>query len=150
MTDMPAAPAALMHKGSGRRAKRWEHEFGTVSELFSPSRIRLQLKLSSTNEYASRFDCFKKELKETFETRLPDAKTFHDIFTRRAKVQQIGPDEALDTVRKLVDKYFPEEEYGSATIKNNHGRATEPEYFPIRIIAGLFACKYITDYVNRH
>ena len=136
--------SAMLHKGIGRRAKRWEYGFDTVSRLFSPSRIRFQLRLTSKNDYASRFDGFNMELKETFETRLPDAETFQGIFTRRAKTEQMGPDEALETVRNLVDKYFPKQEYGLATIKNQEGGIKpEPEEFPVRIMAGLFACEYI-------
>lgn len=144
--------SAVLHKGTGRKAKFWEYGLDRVSEFFYQSKMRFQTKPTSKNEYVSRFSGFEKKLEEAFNARLPDAVTFQRLFTRREKTDSIGPDEALETIRNLVDRYFPEQGYGSATIKNHEGiTSSDPEEFPVRIIVGLFACEYIVDLVmNTH
>ncbi len=80
---------------------------------------------------------------------MPDAETFQKIFTRRFKSGQIGPDIALKTVRNLIDRCFPVQEYAFATIKNSEENTTnKPKETPLRIAAGVYACEYIADSIN--
>jgi DNA (cytosine-5)-methyltransferase 1 len=141
--------SAILHKGSGRKAKRWEYGLELANELFNTSNIKLQLKLTETNNIVSRFYHFKDEL-DTLGVQLPDAKTFQKIFTRRTESRQIGPDKALKSVRNLIDKYFPKHEYAFATIKNpEEDTKNKPKETPLRIAAGVYACEFIAESVNK-
>ena len=139
--------SAMLHKGSGRKAKRWNYGLELANELFNTTNIKL-LNLTETNDIVSKFHRFKEEI-TSLGKELPDAETFQKIFTRRTESKQIGPDTALKTVRKLIDKYFPKREYTFATIQNTNKdvNATIKET-PLRIAAGLYACEYIADAVN--
>jgi len=137
-----------LHKGIGKGSRRWECGFKTARRLFIASRTDTKLELQSKPDYASRVDTFKEELKERFETRLPDAETFQQIYTRRVKTEHIEPDEALGIIRNLIDKYFPKHIFKSSKIKNGNIPRLKPEEFPVRIVAGLFACEYVALSVN--
>lgn len=141
--------SAILHKGIGRGAKRWQFESKTSGRLFASFETGIQLKPTPKSDYASRVDWFKKELKKNFETALPDAHTFQKIFTRRVETEKIGPDKALEIIRDLVDECFPKQGFKLAKIKNKSENVeAEPQELPVRIAAGLFACEYVTFVVN--
>ncbi len=141
--------SAILHKGSGRKAKRWEYGLELAKELFNPSRIKLKQTSTKTNDIESRFYNFKKEI-FALGVELPDAETFQKIFTRRIKSGQIEPDTALKTVRNLIDKYFPVQKYAFITIKNpEEDTKNIPQETPLRIAAGLYACEFIAESVNK-
>ena len=142
--------SVVLHSGIGRRAKRWQFGFDTVNRLCELSERRIQLDSNPRNDYKRRLDRFKKAIKESFDTTLPDAYTFQEIFTRRVETEKIGPEKALEVIRDLVEKHFPKQRFSLAKIENKLENAVQPQVLPIRIATGLFAAEYVAFLVNNH
>ena len=66
-----------------------------------------------------------------------------EAYIGRCESEYITPERALEEMKELVDRYFPDDE---DFIDNSEGKiAIKRNKVPLRVIAGLYACNYFVE-----
>ncbi|MFB6200085.1 MAG: DNA cytosine methyltransferase [Candidatus Nanohaloarchaea archaeon] len=143
--------SAILHKGVGKNAVEDQESLDTIAAVIRRGESG-QMKLDSledSHDIEGRFEEFRQRLRDEFETRLPDAKEFQRIYTRRSDADYLGPHEALEELREIIDEHFPEDEFEEVYLDNSDRELEVPDDdVPVRIAVGFYGCRFIADEVN--
>jgi len=91
---------------------------------------------------------FEKEVKERYDDRVPNPQRFQEVYVNRGEGKELGPEEFIEDVRDLIDEHFPKNSYENVYLINDDALDIDVDKIPVRMVAGLIACKYITDKVT--
>jgi len=144
--------AAILHKGVGKSAEEDKEELETIEEFIRRG-FTGQMDLNKNKErydIEGCFEDFKKDLQSIFKGELPTAEEFQRIYCRRSDSEKMGPNEALEKLRELVDQHFSKSKFEGVYIDNSDRKIDVPDDdVPVRIAAGFYACSFISDKVNQ-
>ncbi len=104
------------------------------------------------SRFINGFEQFEDDVIKSFKGKLPGAGMFQKIYCRRSKSNKLGPEEALELMKQLVDKHYPSEKFDGKTLGSS-GPALgimNKDDIPIRILAGVYACNYVAEQVNKN
>lgn len=137
--------STVLHKGQGRRAKATEPTLEEARSLLEAGPIH-----DGENDpdmIQVDWAAFEADVHRTFDGVLPDAHGFQEVYVHRGEGDGVGPDEALHAIRDIIDEQLPAETYGDVEVRNEGCVDIDEQRIPIRIVAGLLACKHVTDTV---
>jgi DNA (cytosine-5)-methyltransferase 1 len=120
-----------LHQGTGERAFKRAIPQQAVTRLL---------------ENSSQFKAFKNDVHTSFSTRI-SADALQEEYCQND--DSIGPIAALDTMKKIVDKHFPEDGIGNQEIDNSERIINiEKDSIPLRILAALYACNHYVSMIS--
>lgn len=129
-----------IHHGTGKeRAIKSEPTLSEITRLFKIFKNKRKL------EY------FMNYVNKSFENKISDAKTFQELNCKiKLSKKMLSPYQTLEKIKKIVDKYFPERSFKDETVDNSRRIiCLNKDEIPIRIVAGLYACKTIEQKVKK-
>jgi DNA (cytosine-5)-methyltransferase 1 len=138
--------STVLHKGQGRGALKAEPSMQDIEELME-SKIVYEGFGHDFDNLEVDWEAFKEDVKQEFSGRLPDAETFQEVYVHRGEGDGVGPHETLETIREIIDEHLPQEQYEEIEIPNEGIVNMNVDEIPIRIVAGMFACKHVTETV---
>lgn len=142
---------AVLHKGVGKSPSTTVIDRETVEKVIH-DRYGVQETLegpSQSVDVEDRFEEFKDEIKDRFEGKLPDAGDFQKIYTRRLESDKLGPNDALEEIKDVLDKYFPESDFERFHVDNSDKKIdVSDDEIPLRILVSYWGVKYLCDSVN--
>ncbi len=117
-----------------------------------PNTNRILLLLNSYSDKKV-VEAYITSVKHEFNNKIPIAKEFQSQHCKVKIDHRFStPRSALQSVKSLVDKHFPEEKYEMIVLNNihrkkqiikfNHGKLPD-DNIPLRVVAALYACNYI-------
>jgi DNA (cytosine-5)-methyltransferase 1 len=121
---------ARLHHGGGKSAKKTVADSKIIESVFNGDRI---------------FKSFKADLGNGFLKGMPSGSVeFQKRFCRLKATDGFGPEEYLEKVRDLVDRYYPE---STDKLVENPGEAITigRKEIPSRILAALYACQTLVE-----
>jgi len=122
--------SASLHRGTGKRAKKRTTDSMTIRSIFNGD---------------ERFKSYGRDLVD-FVSRIPrDPKLFHDIYRRAPGVEGIGPEDALQGIKSLIDKNYPENEFMDRTISPAGAIRIGTKEIPVRVLAAFYACQLLSE-----
>ncbi len=122
-----------LHWGSGKKALFIEQNNSSFLEEI---------------ENFDNFSKFSKELDKLYKNRINSSQEFQNKFCLLSDSNHFSPDELLDTIRKVLDKYYPEENYGKTLIQNGDLLKIAKEEVPVRIIMAFYALNKAVEMLN--
>ncbi len=121
----------VLHKGSGKAAKKTMVDSKTVERIFNGNRT---------------FAGFRDSLTSFLLVRLPkNSKEFQMRYCRAIDSEALSPEETLSEIKRLVDKFYPMDGEGKNWIKNDGKIDIGNGELPSRILAALYACDVVTE-----
>lgn len=122
--------AARLHKGTGKSARQVSVESSVIEEMFDGNPV---------------FKSFKVALAKELMPSIPsDAAQFQSIFCRTSESDKLGPQEALEGIKGLLDKHFADKD--SFLVGNLDGMVPIGEgAIPGKILAALYACQSVAE-----
>jgi DNA (cytosine-5)-methyltransferase 1 len=120
--------ACVLHQGIGKRALKCGPE---------------ECKIYKITKKIPGFESFKMDVMKSFDKIDLTHINLQEAYIDGCNSEFISPVRALDIMRELIDKHYPDEK---EKIENFDRKiAINRDYVPIRIIAGLYACDYFTN-----
>lgn len=138
--------STVLHKGQGRRAKAVKP---TTEEIQSLRQSDVVLEGFEHVGDIPEVDwgALERDIVSTFTGEMPDAERFQEVYVHRGEGDGVGPDEALRQIRDIIDDHLPEEDFEEVEVENDGCVGIDEERIPVRIVAGLIACKHVTESV---
>jgi len=119
-----------VHRGSGKGAKK----------VNVPTKLMEML----LHQFGG-IKLFEKALDEFFDRRIPDGNTLQKIYCMTYENGMMGPDEALEGIKEIIDKYYPENLSEEEVLHPITNFGLGDVIIPIRIAAAAYACsKFIS------
>lgn len=140
--------STVLHKGQGMGALKTKPSMKRIRELMESKKVYEGLYPEKADLRNFSWKGFKKDLEKTFSGELPDAEGFQEIYVNRGDGERYGPNESLEKIRELIDKHFPEGRYGKVEVMNDGVLDMDVDEIPLRIVAGLYACKFVTESIH--
>lgn len=94
-----------------------------------------------------RMDAFMDDVLGNIVGKIPDSTTLQNALL--GKVSAMTPDQLVNLVRSLVEKHFPEKEFGKVRVDDGAFKGKELKQVPLRIAAGLVALAFACEEANR-
>lgn len=85
------------------------------------------------------FNKFSEELDKFYAKRLNSHKEMQMKYCLLSDSEHLGPDELLEGIKEILDRYYPEEEYDGELIENGDKLKIPKNDIPVRIIMGYYA-----------
>ena len=126
---------------------------GSMKKAFVPSKTLKKI----FNQYhdKKRIQDFISAVNKTFQGRIPNAQKFQQQHSlANPDYRFFTPRQSLRATKKLIDKFFPENQFNSIHLDNFQGKKAIIKFdngelpenaIPIRMVAGLLACNHIVD-----
>lgn len=145
---------AVLHKGIGQGMETYRTDKDEIREMIEERPVTVVDDDEQTSLYQGevreRFDRFTTDLEQALLEELPDADRFQEVFVNRGHGDAMGPHEALEVTRELLDEHFPEDPFRDCGVDNEERTFELPDdEIPVRILVGFFACQFIADIVER-
>ncbi len=141
-----------LHKGQGRHALEQviedEHVEGLVDSTIAGQPTLTGFDEDSRKATDIDWRAFLDDLEDTFDDKLPDAETFQQIYVHRGDGEKYGPNKTLWKIRSMIDEHLPKDRFEGVEIKNEGVLDMDVECVPVRIVAGIVACQYVTKKVD--
>jgi DNA (cytosine-5)-methyltransferase 1 len=120
--------SCILHQGSGKKALMCRPD---------------ECDLSGIVQQIPGFDEFKEDVHERFSEFDMNHTYLQEAYIARCESEYITPERALEIMKELIDRHFPDEE---AFVDNSDGMiAIERDKVPVRVIAGMYACDYFVE-----
>ncbi|MDG6245053.1 MAG: DNA cytosine methyltransferase [Methanolobus sp.] len=117
--------SCILHQGSGKKALMCRPD---------------DCELEDISQKISGFEKFKEDVDEVFGELDMDHTHLQEAYVARCESEYITPERALEIMKELVDRHFPEDD---AFIDNSDRKiAIDRDLVPTRVIAGMYACDY--------
>lgn len=127
--------SSLLHWGTGKNARCYEVDQGKLKQLL----------MTRFGEFGD----FEKDIERTFKGQLPGPTLFQRLYCRLEEADKLGPMEALEEMKELVDEHFPLELYEQATTKYaGSALGVGKDELPVRILAGLYVCNHVVTAIG--
>lgn len=125
--------SSSLHHGTGKES----------AEKMTPTNQQIRILLAN-HQNGERLKAFQRELVDRLGPRLPDPVEFQKIYCNWVKPNgHFGPNQSLNLIKELLDKHFPDKTFRESYVSNPYTEEIEAEKIPVKIVAGLYACKYI-------
>ena len=132
-----------LHKGQGDKyAKKASPGTKTINDLLSCTYFLEKNAEIPTDEL---WNTFKKEVHHFIEDNITSPENFHDAFREWERGNDIGPDGFLEAIKGIINSHFPKKKYYHCFIINDSTIRMSADEFPVRIVAGLLACRSLVD-----
>ncbi len=133
---------AILHK-----YLRWEIEEArySCSSLQRLKRSNVVEENGSEHQHI-RWDEFEHDLSRVIEDNIKSSRKFLDAHIERSS--RFGPRSTLRAFKKLIDEHFPKSDYYDIHLKNDGVIDLDSNKIPVRILAGMIACKSVSDHIN--
>ena len=123
--------SCALHQGTGKNAFRAEIGQQKVEALFKD---------------VKKFGAFSDDVKRQFKDLNMTHSELQESYCLNGASKTINPEKALDNIKELVDKHFPEEKYLTTMVDNTDRTIKiKRDQIPLRIAAGLFACNRFVE-----
>lgn len=125
--------SCVLHHGTGSSAKKCHIE-KDIDDMMTTS---------------DNFKSFKKDL-DDISNRIPDAKRFQELYCRIVEDNKmLEPSEALNSIKNMIDKHYPEDDFQSHKTYNFYGKIRIGKTtIPTRIMAAVYACQNVAKKAN--
>ncbi len=121
----------LIHYGSGKNAK-----FAHINQ------DELERILTKDSSFLS----FKKAAQKRFVSFNKNAKQLQQQYVLNGNARGLTPEKALELMQRLIDKHYPQNEYGDKFFETARGLyGIERPQIPFRILAGAYLCNYFVS-----
>jgi DNA (cytosine-5)-methyltransferase 1 len=131
--------SSSLHHGTGKEN----------AEKMVPTKRQVRGLLANYQD-VERLKRFQEELEATLGPRLPDSMEFQKIYCNWVKPNgHFGPMQSLNLIKELLDRHFPAKAFKNSCLPNPYTKEIETEKIPIRIVAGLYACKYVEEKISQ-
>jgi len=141
-----------LHKGQGRHAAEVliedEHVQGMMDSSIKIQSTIMDFEQDPDEDLDVDWDSFLRDLEDGFEGRLPGPEGFQDIYVHRGEGDGYGPNQALEKIRDIIDEHIPKEKYEDVEIDNEGVLDIDVDSVPVRIVACMVACHYVTKNVD--
>lgn len=121
-----------LHYGSGKNAL--------------VSNVELEKIVEEIESYDN-FNSFKKDLNKILKN-VKDSEEMQKKLCLISNSKHYGPDELLIEIRKVLDKNYPDEEYGETTLEIGNKFNLKKVDIPVKIVMGYYALKKAVDGLN--
>jgi len=136
---------AVLHKGSGYKSRKETEYSKREIEDLKNSKVITNLNYSK-GDIKPKLNQFEESLSSRFGEDLPSSERFLEIYVKRE--DGLGPRKVLTELKEVIDEHFPEETYEGIELENNGIINMNVEKIPVRIVAGMIGCKYVTENVD--
>lgn len=140
--------STVLHKGVGRNVDKAKPSMEEIEELMENEKVYEGFDANELGLDTFDWRGFKEDLKERFSGQLPGPDGYQEIYVHRGNGEKYGPNESLEQIKDIIDKHLPKEDFSEVKVLNDGEIDLEVNEVPIRIVAGLYACKYITKKIN--
>ncbi len=132
----------VLHKNRWRSREQTTYSFSSLQKLKSSKAI-------DENDSGSqhvRWDEFEHDLSIILNDNITSSEEFLDAYIYRSS--QFGPRDLLKALKDLIDENFPKKDYHEIFLKNDDFIDLNSNKIPIRIVAGMIACKSAANHIN--
>ena len=124
---------SLLHQGAGKNAKFVEVDSRNIEEILNKQKD---------------FEKFKQEMKKTFSSFKLNAEELQTNYVLNGSAKGWTPHKALDSMKTLLDKYYPREKFEHKSVLNNGQFGDINRPIPFILVAGVYICNYFVQLIN--
>jgi len=132
----------ILHKNQWRSREQTIYSFSSLQKL-KTSKV---IDENGSGCQNIRWDEFEHDLSIILNENITSSKEFLDAYIDRSS--RFGPRDLLKVFKDLIDEHLPKEEYYEIFLKDNDLIDLNSNKIPIRIVAGMIACKSAANYIN--